>query len=136
MENYLQEGTHAVPFVSLDKDKHLLIFGGESRPEDVRGVFVPILKWMEDYESLIHYIYQTWNKVVDLKVEFKMEYFNSSSAKFIFDIMLKLKSLMTSGQVKLDISWKYDQYDLDMEDAGKEFEEMLEIDFEFMEIVE
>ncbi len=129
MEVLSLELTDNTPKVILDPNNHTLEFEGDSRPEDVQKFFQPIMSWLEEYES-----FSKSAGDVNLDANFKLEYFNSSSAKYIMDIILKLGSIAEAGNVTLNINWHYDEMDEDMLDAGEEFEDMLDVEFNFVVI--
>ena len=62
--------------------------------------------------------------------EFKMEYFNSSSALIILEILNILDSIYKTGK-KVTISWNYLEIDEDMLDAGEEYAELVSLPFEY-----
>ncbi|MCT4582586.1 MAG: DUF1987 domain-containing protein [Flavobacteriales bacterium] len=129
MEALKLELTENTPKIVLDHTTHALEFEGDSRPEDVQKFFQPVMNWLNDYES---YVQSAGD--VTLNANFKLEYFNSSSAKYIMDIILKLGKIAEPGNVTLNINWHYDEMDEDMLDAGEEFEDMLDVEFNFVEI--
>jgi hypothetical protein len=57
---------------------------------------------------------------------FKLEYFNTSSSKLILDILSALESIQG-----MKIEWCYQEDDEDMEEAGKEFSELVEVPFSY-----
>lgn len=129
MEILNLELTDNTPKIILDHTKHELEFEGDSRPEDVQKFFKPVMSWLDDYESFIKS-----NSGITLNANFKLEYFNSSSAKYIMDIILKLGDIKKNANISLNINWYYDEMDEDMLDAGEEFEDMLDVEFNFVVI--
>ncbi len=131
MEVLKLELTDNTPKVILDHTKHEIEFEGDSRPEDVQKFFKPIMDWLDEYGE---YVKNAGD--VTLNANFKLEYFNSSSAKYIMDIILKLGEIAEAANVTLNINWFYDEMDEDMLDAGEEFEDMLDVEFNFVVIPE
>jgi hypothetical protein len=129
MEVLNLELTDNTPKVVLDPVNHALEFEGDSRPEDVQKFFQPIMNWLNDYEA-----FTKTAGDISLNANFKLEYFNSSSAKYIMDIILKLGKIAEPANVTLNINWHYDEMDEDMLDAGEEFEDMLDVEFNFVVI--
>lgn len=133
MENYKVEKTENTPAVELDFNDHELTFEGDSRPEDVHKFYRPIIKWFDDYINYLYFLKDKINSEIVFNCNFKFEYFNSSSAKFVLDIMQKLSSInQESEHVKLNINWIFDEMDEDMYEAGREFEGMVNVDFNFI----
>ena len=63
--------------------------------------------------------------------EFKLDYFNSTSAKFILDIFMKLQTFR-KDEINIKVKWHYAKPDLDMKESGEEFAEMTGIPFEYI----
>ena len=57
---------------------------------------------------------------------FKLEYFNTASSKLILDVLSALEEIKG-----MKILWYFHDDDEDMEEAGQEFSELVEIPFEF-----
>jgi len=74
----------------------------------------------------------SFNKDNPLVLEIKLKYFNSSSAKFLFDIFSEIGQISGEGQT-IKIRWYYEAGDDDMLEAGEELSEIAEIPFEFIE---
>jgi hypothetical protein len=60
-----------------------------------------------------------------------LAYFNSSSAKFFYDIFAELKRL-SENDVRVIVEWFYDEEDLDQKDAGSDIAAMVEMEFSFI----
>jgi hypothetical protein len=127
------EQTDSSPMVELDLNQSRYVIRGESRPEDVSKFYEPIIKWFEDWGGHLYYRAQQFNKAESHNVRFQFEYFNSSSAKFIMDLILKINEISkTSENIKIEIEWMFDELDEDIEEAGKEFEELTSVKFNFI----
>jgi hypothetical protein len=104
--------------VDLDTEKGEFIFSGESRPENAPGFFEPILNWLAEFkEELENY---DKNETYKLKVVFNLEYFNSTSTKYIVDIAKILKRIDDLDNVELNTEWHYKEIDEDVEESGRE----------------
>lgn len=120
--------------VILNSETHELSFIGESRPENVRAFFLPIIDWITAYGRELTDKLATENQI-DCNATFQLEYFNSSSAKCIVDILLALQKIRSiSPKIKLSINWKYEQDDDDLLEAGQEFVRLTGIDMNFIEV--
>jgi hypothetical protein len=62
--------------------------------------------------------------------KFKFDYFNSSSAKFILDILVIINQMHTQG-LKMRIDWYFDENDDDMKEVGEELSEVVDFQFEY-----
>ncbi len=85
--------TSHTPKVMLDKKNLIFEIEGESRPENVYDFYCPIItKLKNELESISRDLKQAGHSKTSFKADFKLSYFNSSSAKFISDILSLLKS--------------------------------------------
>ncbi|NQX99354.1 MAG: DUF1987 domain-containing protein [Flavobacteriales bacterium] len=136
MEIYRIASTENTPSVTLNHNENLIEFSGESRPEDVQQFYHPIIKWLNNYEMNLFYIKDKTGENITTTCNFKFEYFNSSSAKYIMDIILKLEEIKSKYGVIINLNWYYDEEDEDMKDSGYEFEKMLGIEFNYFPIID
>jgi hypothetical protein len=127
------EGTNTTPKVIFDSKTRTLELSGYSRPENVRDFYAPLLQWIEDFKMAI---IQSMSEGVDTEpvtFKFKFIYFNSSSAKFIYDIILLLSD-MQSNKIPLKIYWHFDEDDDELREAGEELSDMANLPFFYIEI--
>lgn len=125
MENLHFEPTHNTPFISCDATKNIMTIQGESRPENVRAFYSNVFSWIDTYEKSLFYLSSLSNHEKTITLNFKLDYFNSSSLKIFMDIITRLHNISKNViHVKLIINWFYDDDDDDMLDSGKEFEKM------------
>ncbi|MBI2280532.1 MAG: DUF1987 domain-containing protein [Bacteroidetes bacterium] len=126
MKNLKIESTECTFGIDFNAEKNILKFSGESRPENCPEFFSPILNWMEDYNKFLYYkIGVSVVKELTITVDFKLDYFNSTSAKYILDILLFLNKLQRENPtVLLAVNWFYKSIDEDMLDCGEEFKKM------------
>jgi hypothetical protein len=113
-------GTEDTPSVILDVDNDLFEISGRSLPEDVAAFYEPILNWLDEYAD------QAKAKTV---FNFKLVYFNTASSKLLLDILMKLSELHESGKEVL-IKWHYPDDDEDMQEAGEEYADIVDVPFE------
>jgi len=118
------EATEFTPAVIMDPSTNSFEITGESRPENAGAFYQEILNWLDDYYNLRY-----WK--VDAVFEFRLEYFNSTSAKFLLDIFMKLASFR-KDEIMIKVNWHYDEPDIDMKESGEEFAEMTGLPFEFL----
>lgn len=112
--------TDETPKVVLNAEGNVFEFSGKSLPEDVTSFFNPLLEWLEQYAE--HPNSMT-------KFVFRLDYFNTASSKMILDILLKLEEMKEAGHEVL-VSWQYREEDEDMQEAGEEYAEIVEVPFE------
>jgi hypothetical protein len=111
------EGTEDTPRIILDKPNGIFEISGRSLPEDTQEFFKPVLEWISEYAKKPN---------PETIFVFKLEYFNTASSKLILDILNRLEQIPGVA-----IDWYYHEDDEDMEEAGTEFSELVEVPFEF-----
>jgi len=120
MEKLRIEQTDDRPFVILDKENSRFEISGKSLPEDVIEFFLPVLNWLRNYK----------NEPAELtEFNFKLIYFNTASSKLILDILMILEEINEKGN-KVVVKWHSMKEDEDMQEAGEEYEEMVDLTFE------
>ena len=117
MEILNLEGTEDTPKILLDKNNGIFEISGRSLPEDSAEFYQPIIQWIDDYSA---------NPNSSTDFVFKLEYFNTASSKLILDVLSKLEEIPG-----IKVSWYFHEDDEDMEEAGEEFSELVDIEFEF-----
>ena len=95
---------------------------GKSLPEDVKEFYYPIIDWVAEYAKVP-------NQETNLKV--KMDYFNTASSKMILEILEKFKEILDKG-FSVVVDWYYQDDDEDMQDAGEDYAEIVEVPFNFI----
>ncbi len=113
-------GTDDTPNVILDPDNEIFEISGRSLPEDVSSFYEPILNWLEEYAN---------NAKPKTAFTFKLVYFNTASSKMLLDILMKLEEIHEAGNEVL-VQWYYPEDDEDMEEAGEEYADIVDIPFE------
>ena len=88
---------------------------GECYPENISEWSEPVLKTLEECLS---------QGQGEFKVDIELYYFNSSSAKFLFDFFEFLEESAEGGKA-ITINWRYRAEDDTMQEAGEDFEEDL-----------
>ncbi len=132
MNLFKLDKTETTPEILLDPGKQLFHIRGNSRPEDVRDLFYPVVEWVNDYRLfLFNNSPHDYTEEEPLILEIDLEYFNSSSAKYLFDIIVAFKQIRAYG-VPLEIAWLYDKEDIDMKEAGEDMAILAEIDFAYI----
>ncbi|NLV19501.1 MAG: DUF1987 domain-containing protein [Bacteroidetes bacterium] len=126
----IEEGRRTPEIIFSPEENHFCI-RGTSAPEDVRSMYYPVIEWFKGFKEEL--IKDGKNNGMDTLV-FQMDlmYFNSSSAKFFYDLLAELKDISASG-LPVKVEWYYEEEDADMKEAGMDFAEMLEMDFAYIE---
>jgi hypothetical protein len=129
MKSFIHKATELTPEIILAPAENRFTISGKSAPEDVRGLYYPVIEWMEEFVTEIKrgHNYTDSNPLL-LKLD--LEYFNSSSAKFLFDIFGQLKEMSNEG-IPVDIEWHYDEEDTDLREAGEDLALLAELQFRY-----
>ena len=122
METLRIEQTDDSPLVILDPVDNQFEISGKSLPEDVLDFSQPILDWLNAYKE---------KPLAKTVFNLKLIYFNTASSKILMDIMLIFEEMVEEGQ-DVVIRWHSHSTDDDMQEAGKEFEEMIAVPFDHL----
>jgi len=60
-----------------------------------------------------------------------MDYFNTASSKMILDILIKLEEIQEEHDC-INVKWYFQEDDEDMEEAGEEYFEIVELPHELI----
>ncbi|MEO1652782.1 MAG: DUF1987 domain-containing protein [Bacteroidota bacterium] len=124
MDSIEISGTSKTPDVKFDNQTGALEISGRSIPENSYQFYEPLLSWLDEYAS------KPKEKTI---LTFKLDYFNTSSSMYILGILKKLEKLYSSGH-DAEIKWFYDVDDEDMLQTGEDFNQIVKIPFEMVEI--
>lgn len=105
------EASQRTPRVELTPVSCLI--RGECYPENISEWSEPILGALEECLG---------NDETEFVVDIELYYFNSSSAKFLFDFFEYLEESAEGGK-SVVINWRYRAEDETMQEAGEDFEE-------------
>ncbi|MCF6183281.1 MAG: DUF1987 domain-containing protein [Bacteroidales bacterium] len=115
------------PGVIFDLVENKFLITGRSFPADADKFYQQLIKWLDEFKNS--------KPEKPIVFEVKMEYFNTASAKMLLDTFFKLEDIKESG-FPVSIKWYSSEDDEDMTEAGEEFEDILELDFDFIEYEE
>lgn len=120
--------TASSPKVILDPEKRVFEISGESRPPDVGNFYGEILSWFDDYST---HLLKSQERADPFIFDFDLEYFNSSSAKYILDFCKQMAAARSKGQ-DVEVRWHHEKDDADMLEAGREMSRIAKLPFEFV----
>ena len=120
MEALNIEATEDTPKIVLDAGSGNFEFSGTSIPEDAVSFYKPVFDWLTAYAEA---------PKKGSNFNFNLEYFNTASSKVILDIFLKIDEV-NGGDNGFKITWHFDEEDEDMEEAGEEYADLVDVDFE------
>ena len=116
------EATEISPYILLDKGNETFEISGNALPNDPTAFYTPIAVWLEAYVKV-----PNDNTIFN----FKLNYFNSASAKYLLELLGILARAKEGGK-SVKILWNYYDDDDDMKNAGEEFAYLSQLDFEFI----
>jgi len=111
------------PEIVLDKEKSTFRIAGRSIVEDPKDFYSPVYAWLEEYVK---------NPLKETIFVFDLEYFNSSSARQIMELIMLLEKIPETGN-KVKVSWMYEEGDEMSKERGDEIKLVSKLDFEIKE---
>jgi len=128
MDKLIIEKTKQTPAVSFDPDSGVFNMSGRSIPENTFDYYKPILTWLDGY------LKNPQDKTI---VKVHLEYFNTSSSKFILELFKKLTPINNDMDDKeVLVEWYYDEDDEEMMETGEDYMEVSGLTFELIEVEE
>ena len=110
MEDLLIQKTAFTPEINF-KISGQMTMKGSSLPENPQEFFVPLFNWVNELN------------VEQVQIDLKLEYVNTSSSKRVIEL---IKAIDNNNQVKkVNLSWYYEEDDLDMLEYGEMIERSL-----------
>jgi hypothetical protein len=122
------EATNKTPYVEYNESNGTLLISGKSIPENTIKFYQTIVEWLQAFIQE--------NETKKLELIFKLEYFNTSSAKKILEVMKLVQQLYDKGNKQVSIQWQYEEGDVDMLEAGEDFMKLLHIPISFTAVEE
>ena len=122
MKNFTLAGNQKLPTIYLNQESGEMEFSGKSIPENAEFLFQPVLEWIDEYLKS-----PSKNTIFIIK----LEYFNTSSSKYLVEVFRKFEDLFKSGE-NVSIQWYYEQEDEDMQESGEDFRDILKVPVELI----
>lgn len=118
------ESSKITPEISFDTQLGNLEIIGRSIPENSVGFYSDLIQEIIEYS-------ESPQPVTTVKIQ--LDYFNTTSSKSILEILKKVESIYKNGnQVK--VLWYYDENDEDMIDAGEDYQAIVKVPFEIIQV--
>ena len=115
--------TAFTPSVKISPEEHRIIITGPSRLEDPSLFYEKLIKVLE--ENIINF-------KSGFSIDFKLNYLNSSSSKWLFHILKNVQNRYGSSKI-MTVNWYYDIDDENMLEAGEVFQNLLNVPFRIIE---
>ncbi len=120
------EKTYSTPKVIIDKKKFEIHFEGASFPDNSNDFYSPIRKELKSF-------FENFKKE-NIKIICKFTLLNSTSTKYIFDI-LNIANEFSVLSKNINVDWYYEEDDEDMGLDGYTFKEtFINIDFKMIKV--
>ena len=116
--------TDHTPEVAFNAESGLLSMKGRSMPEDIAGFFNPISDWLKEYIS---------NPAQRTVLELYFEYYNSSTARRVTEMIFDLEQLIENGK-EAKVIWQHKAGDVVMQENGEEIGSVVDLPFETQEV--
>jgi hypothetical protein len=123
MDKLVIEGTEIIPDISFNPESGIMEIRGKSVPENARDFYAPMIKWINSYME---------NPEPLTEFHIKLDYFNTSSAKAIMNILKDLEKLHNTDN-EVVVKWYYIEGDDDLLEAGEDFKSIFNLPFEIIE---
>ncbi len=127
MDSINIEGTPKTPTISFDANTGVIEIKGRSIPENSIEFYKPLVDWLDKFSDVAQ---------GTVNVNIQLEYFNTSSSKCILDVFKKLENLQNKNRAEVVINWYYEEDDEDMLEAGEDYQSILKIPFNMVEMAE
>ena len=119
MEQLTVEATRSSPNVRFDPETGILEIGGESYPENSHEFFSPLIEWIDEF------LRERNTKAV---FRVTLTYMNTSSTKYIMDILDRLEAAHEAGQ-DAAVEWYCDEENERTSDTVEELREDFSMPF-------
>lgn len=132
MDSLIIPASEFTPKVTFMVESGHLELSGISRPEDVAGFYDELLEWIGNFEDSLLKSGKKY-EVQNFRFIFKMSYFNSSSSKYIIQMLHHIKNLKDHG-IEIIIDWYYEEGDEKMMEDGEDLAEAVALEFNYIEL--
>lgn len=113
------KSTEDTPQVEYLDGENILRIWGRSLPEDAWSFYEPVIEWAS--------VYSPKSASTALVIELFLEYFNSSSGRYILEL---LSTLEKKGANNVKVIWRAEKDDDLMLEKGEEFSSLVDLPFE------
>ena len=114
MENLIIEcptGQYDVPNINFNYKSGICEISGESYPENSPGFYDPVIEWLSKY---------MFEEKKPIQINFRLYYFNTSSSKSLYDLLMLLKKYQDAGG-SITINWYCEAWDVDLLEEIEDF---------------
>ena len=127
MKSLIIEGGFKFPSVNFNPITGLLKIVGRSIPENPVKLYQPLEDWISDYIQ---------TKPQELTLYFHLDYLNTHSTECILILMKRIEAYYLESGNNIKVLWNFDEDDEDVQVLGEDLASIVEIPFEYKEIIE
>lgn len=120
IDSLILDATEDTPLIDFNTETGVFKISGRALPEDALEFFKPVEEWLQSYVE---------NPLDSTLVEMRVDYFNSASTRYIFNILMTFEDLIDEGK-EAKIVWYYKESDDMIQTKGEELASILEVTFE------
>ncbi len=121
------ESSAKTPLIKCDDELGRLTIEGRSIPENAVDFFQPLYDWIDEYSKF---------PKSKTEIDVKLEYFNTSSSKCLLKVLKKLETLNVESKSAVNVNWFFEEDDEDMNEAGQDFDVIISMPFNMVEVAE
>lgn len=126
MNSKIIEKTPSTPGIIFQAEKGYLLIEGRSIPENPGDFYEPLIDWIKKYIK---------ENVETLLIDFKLEYINSGSSKYILSLFKTMDNYCKEGG-KCQVNWHYEEDDEAVQELGEHYKNSFEnIPFNLVEFI-
>lgn len=118
--------TATSPEIELDLEQGTIEFTGRSLPANGELFYGRVYRWLDEYLK---------QPKEQTTVNMKLDYLDTSSSKHFYNIFDRLCSVNDNG-LAVQVNWHYETGDEEMAEAGKDYESLFPMRFNFIEVKE
>jgi hypothetical protein len=123
MADYFLKKTVNTPQIQIDSSEGYIGIEGRAIPEDPGDFFDKFIKHLDEYYK---------SPRILTTFDFKLEYVNSGSSKFILEILRNVKRNYDAGHDCL-VNWYYEEDDESMQELGLHYQTAIKVPFKMVE---
>ena len=127
MEPLIIEAKKFTPGIRLGKGDDFLI-EGRSIPENPDEFYLPVIRWIKDFLEE--------DPDRPFTIEFRLEYMNSGSTKYMMEILRIIKGHIAEGHHNVTLRWYYEEEDESIQEMGEHFRDYLSLPMEVIPVYE
>lgn len=117
--------TISTPSVYFDENQSCITIKGRSIPINADKFWDPILSWFKKNSV----------NCSEISINFNFDYINSGSQQFILKLLKLITDLNAKELIKVGkITWKFEDFDEDMQEMGYDFEFVSGLKFDFEKV--